>query len=91
MNAFLLAKDIELEFRGISSSTTAHMLSRSVEGSVGITYGPFTLGASPSVGYSSDSSHVSTEATADGIRVRVPGAQVIGYYTTVVPKFPTDH
>lgn len=87
----LLAKDVELEFRGVSSKTTvtvtAHMLSRSVSGHVGGGYGPFS--ASVSSSYKSSSSNIATEATADGLRIRVPGAQLIGCYVTVVPEFPT--
>ena len=87
VNSFLLAKDIELEFRGVSAKTSAHMLSRNVKGTLGISYGPFNLG-SGSVGYGSTSKSTSTEVTANGIRISVHGAQVIGYYTTVVNKFP---
>ena len=86
MNAFLLAKDIVLEFRGVSSKTVSQALSGSASGQIEGGYGPFS--ASASAGASRDESHLATEATADGLKIRIPGAQVIGYYLTVLPRFP---
>jgi hypothetical protein len=28
------------------------------------------------------------ESTSDGLRVSIPGAQIIGYYIQVMPEFP---
>ena len=76
-----------MEFRGVSKSTVSHTLSESASGHIEGRYGCFS--ASASVGYGKDESHLSTEATADGLRIRIPGAQLIGYYVTVLPRFPS--
>ena len=85
---FLLARKIELEFSGLDASTTRHIMQTSVQTSVSVSYGLFS--GSVSVGYNHQRSSVQVKRTADGLKISIPGAQSIGYFTEIVPKFPTD-
>lgn len=86
--AFLLAKDVSLEFSGMSASVRASSLSESASAHVSGHYGPFR--ASASFSYANQQSRMKAESTADGLRITIPGAQIIGYYTDIVPRFPVD-
>lgn len=35
-------------------------------------------------------SHVVASKTASGMKIKIPGAQIIGYYTETIPKFPQE-
>ena len=86
---FLLAKDVSMTFRGLETSSNSHAMKLSVSGKLSIGWGPFTLGSgSLSSGKTSSSMKVSSQS--DGLHIDVPGAQIIGYYTSVLPKFPKD-
>ena len=86
--AFLLARDIELEFSGLDSKTVSYAMQEQshYEGHGGFLF--FHAGVSVSKG--KQTSQVTVDRTADGMRVKIPGAQVIGYYTEVVPIFPAN-
>ena len=86
INAFLLAKDIELNFIGVDASAKSHFMEQSASGTISGNYGPFSASASTSYG-SSDSS-LQVESTATGLKIRIPGAQVIGYFAKLMPRFP---
>ena len=86
--AFLLAKDVSLEFSGMSASVQASSLSEAASASVKASYGPYH--ASASFSYANQRSHMKAESTSDGLRITIPGAQIIGYYTDIIPKFPVD-
>lgn len=86
--SFLLARNIDLEFSGLDASTTSHILQTSVQTSVSFGFGLFS--GSVSFGYNHQRSSLQAKRTADGVKISIPGAQVIGYFTEVVPKFPTD-
>lgn len=88
VNAFLLAKDVRLEFRGVDSSVKSKAVQQSASAHMSGHYGPFS--ASASFSYGSSNSHMQAESTADGLLIKIPGAQIIGYYVTVVPCFPVD-
>lgn len=83
---FLLAKDISMTFRGVDSSTTSHALQTSASGSMSGSYGPFSASGSFSYGHKSSSLKVSSNS--DGLQINIPGAQIIGYYTSLLAKFP---
>lgn len=84
--AFLLARNIELEFSGLDSNTVSYAMQ---EHSHSEGHGGFLFfRASASVSKGKQTSHVQMDRTADGLSIKIPGAQVIGYYTEVLPIFP---
>ena len=83
---FLLAKDVSMTFRGVESSTSSEALKQSASGSLSFGYGPFSI--SPSVSHGHSSSHLQVSSESDGLHIEIPGAQIIGYFTGVVDKFP---
>ena len=86
ITSFLLARDIELEFSGVDSSTIRNTLDEysHTSGSGGFLF----FRASASVTKSGHWSQVTTRRTANGMAIKIPGTQLIGYYTEKVPKFP---
>ena len=87
--AFLMAKEVTLEFSGLDASTKTSALSSSVGVAAKGNYGPFTFGGSTSTAGSHSSMKASS--TANGLKVEIPGAQLIGYYCDIVPKFPDNY
>lgn len=83
---FLLAKDVSLTFRGLNSSHSRHAVQLSTTGSFYAGFGPFV--ASSSFSYAHASSHLRVYSVSNGLHIDIPGAQIIGYYTSVLPKFP---
>ena len=83
---FLLAKEISMKFRGVDSSTSSHAVQESASASLSGGYGPFSAKASFSYGH--QSSNLKVSSTSDGLQINIPGAQIIGYYTSVLPRFP---
>lgn len=83
---FLLAKDVSMSFRGVKSKTISHAMKTSTAGSLSV--GVCGISASASSSYAASSSHLSVSSHSDGLQINVPGAQIIGYYTSVLPKFP---
>ena len=81
VNAFLLAKDIELEFDGVGSHTKSELVRKSAKGELSGHYLFFS--ASASVEGENTKGSVAVESTMTGLKIRVPGAQLIGYYTKV--------
>jgi hypothetical protein len=80
--AFLIARDIEItanwgttDYRRAESSTSA---------SAGVGWGPFTLSGS----YNSGQTDITFQSEFDGRTIKVPGIQIIGWFSTVVPKSP---
>ena len=57
-------------------------------GSISGSYDMFSLSAS--VGIGKEKQSTTADRTANGILFNIPGAQVIGYYTQVIPQFPRD-
>lgn len=86
--AFLLARKIELEFSGVDSNVVTHAMSEASHTSGG--GGFFCFRASASVTKTKQTSHVQVKKTASGMSISIPGAQIIGYYTQVLPKFPLN-
>ena len=91
--AFLLAKDVTMEFSGLDAKTKQSALSTSFGLSSKGNFGPFSFGSGPvklglSPSMSTSSNNMRASATADGLKIELPGAQIIGYYCDVVPKFP---
>ena len=86
--AFLMAKEVTMEFSGLDASTKQSALSASVGVAAKGSYGPFTFGGSTSTAGSHSSMKASS--TANGLKIDIPGAQLIGYYCDVVPEFPKN-
>lgn len=87
-SAFLLAKDIKMEFKGTSTSVTRTALQESASATLSGSYGPFS--ASASFGYGHQHTNLQCGSTTTGMVIKIPGAQIIGYYAQVVPKFPAS-
>ena len=88
ITGLLLCRNLTLEFSNVAKESTYSFVATSLETSLSVGYGPFSLSASYS--RSSQKSSFEASATATGLRIRVPGVQMIGYYTEVTPKFPND-
>ena len=84
--SFLLGRNIELEFSGLDSSVVTSTMNEMSHTSGG--GGFLFFHASASVTKSKSTSSVNIQRTADGMKIKVPGAQLMGYYTQVVPRFP---
>ena len=101
VTGFLLARNIEMEFRGVDKQSSQSIVrssyqnyrSNSGASSSSGGWGCFSFASSSS--YSSsfsarrqNSASFQAAATASGLKIKVPGVQLIGYYTQVVDKFP---
>ena len=86
--AFLLARNIELEFSGVDEKTVASTMSRMSHFSGG--GGFLFFHASASVTSTKQTSDVQVKRTANGMKINIPGAQIIGYYTETLPRFPVN-
>ena len=90
VTGLLLSRNINIEFKGISASRAAHAVhvatSTSFSASGG--FGFWSASVSGSFSNSRAQRTFSAESTSDGLRVSIPGAQIIGYYTQVLPEFP---
>ena len=75
-----------MEFSGLDASTKRSALSYSFGTAAKGSYGPFTFGGSTSI--SGSHSSMKASSTANGLKIDIPGAQIIGYYCDIVPKFP---
>ena len=84
--SFLLARNVELDFKGVDSSTV--MSSLSIFSHSGVDANFLFFHASHSATSSNQASSVETKKTADGMKIKIPGAQLIGYYTKKLPRFP---
>ena len=84
VNGFLLARDIEIEFKGIDHDIQAYAIQRSSTQRLSGNYGCFKASST----YANSGIHA--ESTMNGLRIHIPGAQSIGYYTTILPCFPRN-
>ena len=88
VTSFLLARNVKLQFSGLDSSSVSHGMQMMAGGSVSGSYDMFGLSASVGIGKTKQS--ITADRTATGMIISIPGAQVIGYYTQVMPEFPRD-
>jgi hypothetical protein len=88
----LLSRNVNVEFLEISAAQAARAVRTSSSSSFSVSGGFGFWKASVSGGRSSSSSHrtFSAESSSNGLRISIPGAQIIGYYTQVMPKFPPE-
>ena len=101
VTGFLLARDIALEFDGVDRETSATVMrasnfgsSATASGSAG--WGPFKFSgrsdySSSSGGAVRGRASFQASSTTSGMKISVPGVQVIGYYAHVVDKFPIQN
>ncbi len=84
--SFLLAKDIELEISNVREEFVRTVLHVALEPNANLNIYFFKLGGA----YSGSGTAARTRfyRTANGMKIKIPGAQVIGYYTQKLPKFP---
>jgi hypothetical protein len=88
VTSFLLARNIKLQFSGLDSKSVSKGMQMMAGGSVTGGYNMFSFSAS--VGVQKGKQSVTADRTANGMVIHIPGAQIIGYYTQVMPQFPKD-
>ena len=90
VTSFLLAKDIELEISSKSKTLFRSFMKQTstTRSTQGRNYVVFQTSSTTVSSYSSSTKVTRVHRTADGFKLTIPGAQVIGYYTRVLPKFP---
>ncbi len=86
ITGFVLARGIKLQFSGVDAKSASHLTQLMVGVSFSASYQMFTLAGS--VGVNKMKQSVTADRTANGMIINIPGAQIIGYYTAVLPKFP---
>ena len=86
VTGLLLCRNLALEFSGVDQETKASFVRTSLSVGLSVSYGPFEL--SSGVTHAKQKSSFEATTTASGLRVRIPGVQLVGYYTEVIPKFP---
>ena len=92
VTSFLLARNVKLQFSGLDSSSVSKAMHLIVGGhfnaeltsNIGLTL--FNLESS--AGFQKGKQSVMADRTANGMAIHIPGAQIIGYYTQVMPQFP---
>ena len=84
--SFLLARKIELEFSDVSQDVVTATMSETTSASSSVRFLCFNAHASYSK--NKQTSHSQVQRTSNGMKISIPGAQMIGYYTQVLPKFP---
>lgn len=84
--AFIVASNVELEFRGDTSSLEEAVESSHTDAQVKVGYGPFSLSGS----HSQDKSSAKTkmETTATGTRITLEAPAIIGWVSQLVPQLP---
>ena len=87
--AFLLAKDITMDFTGLSDEDKQAALLSSFSYSLKGNYGPISFVGSFTA--SGSYNHIQASLIADGLKVFIPGAQIISYYCDIIPKFPNTY
>ena len=86
VTSFLLSREVELEFSNVNRRTFRDTVSMFTRHSAYASF--FCFSSSFSSTRSNYRSRSSVHRTANGMTIKMPGAQVIGYYTQVLPKFP---
>ena len=86
LTGLVLARNLNLEFSGMDRQSSYKFVATSLSTRSKFGWGPFSV--SHSYNRNTQSSRFEATSTETGIRVKVPGVQLIGYYTQVTPKFP---
>ena len=88
VTSFLLSREVELEFSNVNRRTFRDTVSTFTRHSAYASF--FCFSASFSSTRSNYQSRSSVHRSANGMTISMPGAQVIGYYTQILPKFPSS-
>ena len=93
VTGLLLSRNVNIELTGIDQSNAGHAIYTASRSSFsgGGSFGFWRARVSASFSNSRSSRTYSMEASSNGLRISLPGAQVIGYYTQVMPKFPNNN
>jgi hypothetical protein len=86
--AFVIASNVELEFRGDTTHLEEAVESSSFDANLKVGYGPFSLSASHKQDKSS--SKTKMETTATGTRIKIEAPSIIGWVSTMLPKLPRE-
>ena len=86
VSSFLLARNVKLQYSGVDANSVSHAMQMMAGGSFSGNYGMFSMSAS--VGISKTKQSINADRTANGMIITIPGAQIIGYFTEVLPQFP---
>lgn len=86
LTGLLLARNVELEFSGMDRQSSYRFVATSLSTRASFGWGPFSV--STSYNRNTQNSRFEATSTETGIRVKIPGAQLIGYYTQITPQFP---
>lgn len=86
LTGLLLARNVVLEFNGLAKTEQNKLVAKSTVSGFGLGWGFFSV----NIGLQANRQKASFEASvsATGLKVRIPGVQLIGYYTEVTPEFP---
>ncbi|KAF2793192.1 hypothetical protein K505DRAFT_244956 [Melanomma pulvis-pyrius CBS 109.77] len=84
--AFIVASNVELEFRGDTTALEEAVESSHTDAQTKVGWGPFSLSAS----HSQDKSSAKTkmETTATGTRITLEAPAIIGWVSQLVPQLP---
>lgn len=83
---FVIVKDLHIDFTSLDPSISSELLAEAAHPHMQGNYGPFSFAST--VYYQHLVSQTQATTTPDGILLHIPGAQLIGYVTKVVPIFP---
>ena len=88
VTSFLLARNLKVEFSGVKAHTArrAVQVYNDVSVSLKVKEKGFTVSRGVGVG----KEFATATRTTTGLMVSIPGVQLIGYYTQVMPEFPKD-
>ena len=96
VTSFLLARHVKLQFSGLDSNSVGRAMqfmtshSDSASGSAVLKGVPFVFSAKGGIGLHFGWKSMTTHRTTNGMAIEIPGAQIIGYYTQVMPQFPKE-
>ena len=86
VSSFLLARDVKLIFSGLDSSSVSKGMQFAATAQLTGNFGLFNLDAN--VGINKNKQSVTADRTSTGMMITIPGAQIIGYFTNLLPRFP---
>ncbi|KAK4228622.1 hypothetical protein QBC38DRAFT_523461 [Podospora fimiseda] len=84
--AFIIASNVEMEFRGDTTHLEEAIESSSFNANLKVSYGPFKLSSSHKQDKSSAKAKM--ETTATGTRISLEAPCIIGWVTTMLPQLP---
>ena len=84
--SFIVASNVELEFRGDTTHLEEAVESSSFDANLKVGYGPFSLGASHK--QERGSAKTKMETTASGTRISLEAPAIIGWVSTLLPELP---